>query len=311
VSKPNRSTPGAGWKTDPFEPVVVDGSIVGRGALAAKGPLAAVMAAAVALKPMEKLLKGQLVIVAYPDHTVAVADGQDGCGIDYLLTEGLVKADFAIIPDVGKDLRGISVAEKGRALLRIRASGKRVHGAVPERGDNAIMKMVRLLHRLSSMTLPYKPHELMGRPTLNVGCISGGLSGSTVPAECEISVDIRYLPGQTATAIVAEIRKMAEEVGGGLEFVVESDSKPCQIDPDNILVRSIQENTSTLLGFEAKLAGTGRATVARKFLQRGALAVGFGPGNEVLYDAVGESVDGTQLFDYARIIAGVIVDLFT
>ncbi|MBI4860339.1 MAG: M20/M25/M40 family metallo-hydrolase, partial [Candidatus Riflebacteria bacterium] len=186
--------PGKGWKTDPFVPVVKGGYIVGRGALGNKGPLAAATVAALALKPLEKQLKGQLIVLGFADYAAPHALGRASCGMSYLLKDGLVKPDFAIVPNVGRDLRTIAVAEKGRILLVVKAQGKQAHGALPDRGDNAVMRMARLLHRISTMTLPYKRHELLGRPTLNVGEIRGGVSPSIVPAECVVHIDIRYLP---------------------------------------------------------------------------------------------------------------------
>src|SRR5207253_9620444 len=103
----------------------------------------------------------------------------------------------------------------------------------------------------------------------------------------------------------------ANGAGGPSEFVVESDVKPSQVDPDNILVRSIQENTSALLGYEAQPTGTGLATIARELTKSGALAVGFGPGNDALYSSANEYVEVEQLYYFSRIVAGVVLDLFT
>jgi len=161
------------------------------------------------------------------------------------------------------------------------------------------------------MTLAYKPHELLGRPTLNVGEIHGGTGPSMVPGDCEVSIDVRYLSGMKSDSILAELKKLAAEAGGPFEFAVESDLKPQEVDPDNILVRSIQENTSSLLGFEAQPVGTGIATIARELTKGGALAVGFGPGNDAVYNSANEYVEVEQLYNFARIIAGVVIDLFT
>ncbi|MBI4860340.1 MAG: M20/M25/M40 family metallo-hydrolase, partial [Candidatus Riflebacteria bacterium] len=116
---------------------------------------------------------------------------------------------------------------------------------------------------------------------------------------------------QSAEGIVTELKRLGTEVGGGFDFTVHSDVRPAVVDPDNILVRSIQENTAVRLGAEAQPTGTGIVSVTRELTKAGALAVGFGPGNDALLDAPNEYVELEQLYTFARIIADVVVDLFT
>ena len=99
---------GDGWTTDPFEPVIENGRVIGRGAKDNKGPLAAMMLAARYLKEREKELGGQFILVGAADEEAGSA-----AGMQYLLETGAVEADAAIVPDAGHNMRVIGVGEKG------------------------------------------------------------------------------------------------------------------------------------------------------------------------------------------------------
>ena len=58
-------------------------------------------------------------------------------------------------------------------------------------------------------------HPLLGRPTANVGTISGGDAYNTVAESCAVGVDRRVLPGATEASTVAEMRAKVE--GAGIE----------------------------------------------------------------------------------------------
>jgi succinyl-diaminopimelate desuccinylase len=87
------------------------------------------------------------------------------------------------------------VGHKGLAWFEIETTGVTAHGSMPEVGDNAIVKMARVIDDLGSFRFPVENHHVMGRPTMNVGTIAGGLNTNSVPDRARITVDTRTVPG--------------------------------------------------------------------------------------------------------------------
>jgi succinyl-diaminopimelate desuccinylase len=66
---------------------------------------------------------------------------------------------------------------------------------MPEKGENAIYKAARALTRLEAFNFGVSENPVLGKPTLNVGIISGGININSVPDLTTIGVDIRPTPG--------------------------------------------------------------------------------------------------------------------
>jgi len=74
--------------------------------------------------------------------------------------------------------------------------GITAHGSIPDAGDNAVYKAARAIVRLSDFDFNVARHPVLGKPTVNVGTVSGGLNINSVPDRAEIAVDVRTIPGQ-------------------------------------------------------------------------------------------------------------------
>src|SRR5574341_2032927 len=137
---------GDDWRRNPFEAWIENGRIYGRGSCDNKGQMASMMAVARFLKENESKLKGQFILAG-------VADEERGSslGLEYLLNECKVSADYAIIPDVAHNMNLIDVTEKGALFLEITSHGKQAHGSRPEMGINAIGNMIPLLERIKQL----------------------------------------------------------------------------------------------------------------------------------------------------------------
>ena len=192
---------GDDWKRNPFEAWLENGRIYGRGSSDNKGQMASMMAVARFLKENETTLKGQFILAG-------VADEERGStlGLEYLLNECGIRADFAIIPDVAHNMQLIDVTEKGTLFLEITSHGKQAHGSRPEMGINAIWNMIPLLERIKQLKFKRTSHPLHTPPTLNLGSIHSGTSPNIVPAICKAQLDIRYLPDDSADNIINDIK---------------------------------------------------------------------------------------------------------
>ena len=92
---------------------------------------------------------------------------------------------------------------------------------------------------------------VLGRPTVSLGTIRGGTATNVVPDRCEIQVDRRLMPGETAAAVLADLRARLADVPGGIEIRLLKEGLPFHTPAEAGLVRR----------FSAALAAAGIAPV--------------------------------------------------
>src|SRR3989339_2126040 len=302
---------GDDWKRNPFEAWIENGRIYGRGSCDNKGQMASMMAVAKFLKENESTLKGQFILAG-------VADEERGSklGLEYLLNECGVRADFAIIPDVAHNMQLIDVTEKGTLFLEITSHGKQAHGSRPEMGINAIWNMIPLLERIKQLKFKRTTHPLHTPPTLNLGSIHSGTSPNIVPAICKVQLDIRYLPDDSSDNVVNDIKNIIKEVeaqypSAQFDLRIISNQLPTAVPINNPLVELISKHTVSILGTKPQPKGMSGATVTKQLIQKGITAVGFGPGDEAEAHATNESISIKELIDFAKIMALITLDILT
>lgn len=301
---------GDGWSKNPFEACIENGRIYGRGASDNKGQMASLMAVAQFLKEKESGLKGRFLLAG-------VADEERGSvlGLEYLLNECGISADFAIIPDVAHAMKVIDISEKGALFLEIASYGKQAHGSRPEMGINAIGNMITLLERIKQLKFRQASHPLHTSPTLNLGSIHGGTAPNIVPAICKALLDVRYLPGDSSGAIVNDImnymKDIEEHSSARFDLQILSDQPPTAVPADNLLVEVISRHTQSILGICPQPHGLSGATVTKQLIQKGIVAVGFGPGDEAEAHAANESISIKELVNFAQIMSLISLDLLT
>jgi acetylornithine deacetylase/succinyl-diaminopimelate desuccinylase-like protein len=161
------------WSEPPFEGVVKDGYVWGRGAIDVKNLLAAFCVAMRRLAEEGREFAGEVVFVAEADEEDGTLGGArwlvsprpELVRCDYLLNEG--GGEFLDMSG-GKRLYELHVGEKGTAQFRVVVSGDSGHASVPLRRGNAVVgaaDIVRALHdyepRLSLETVPREYVELV------------------------------------------------------------------------------------------------------------------------------------------------------
>lgn len=188
------------WRVDPLGGEIEDGRIHGRGTTDMKGGVAAFVTAAI--RAMAGECEPELLLVI----TAGEETGAEGAA--HLAAEpGALGRPGAIV--VGEPTANVPLlGHKGAMWLTARCAGVSAHGSTPERGVNAVYKAGHILGRLERVELEAREHPGLGKLTLNVGTITGGMNINSVPDRAEIGIDVRTLPGMDH----GELRTRLEEL---------------------------------------------------------------------------------------------------
>ncbi|MFQ5764853.1 MAG: M20 family metallopeptidase, partial [Rhodospirillales bacterium] len=162
------------WSKDPFAADVEGDRLYGRGSSDMKSGVAAFVFAMVELMP--QLADGPGVVL------VITAGEETGCeGAFQLAGLGDVLGRAGAIVVAEPSANYPFVGHKGALWLKARSRGVTAHGSMPERGINAIYKAARAITRLEDFDFNVARHEVLGKPTLNVGTVEGGMNINSVP----------------------------------------------------------------------------------------------------------------------------------
>jgi len=106
----------------------------------------------------------------------------------------------------------LAIGTKGALRFEIVARGRAAHSAYPELGVSAIDVLLDVLHDIRAIPLPEDP--VLGRTTLNIGTISGGVAPNVIPdlARAEIMFRMAGDPAHLREAVRQAVRGRAEIV---------------------------------------------------------------------------------------------------
>ena len=200
------------WSRPPFDPVVRDGRLYGRGSGDMKAGIAAYVTAFRALKSID-------LQPAAPVFMQSVVEEEcTGNGALACLHRGY-KADAAIIPEPFG--HSILKAQVGVMWLSVEVFGKPAHVLNASQGINAIEAAFALWHGLQSLEAEWnKPGNrhpafahLEHPIRFNLGKINGGEWASSVPTRCVMELRCGFYPGVPAVQARAAIEAhLAETV---------------------------------------------------------------------------------------------------
>ena len=261
------------WDSDPFKLSLRDDKFYGLGSTDMKSFLAMALTAASRFDPTQ--FKAPLTILG-------TADEESGMlGAKALVDEKINPGRFAIIgePTSLKPVR----MHKGIFMEGIRIKGSSGHSSDPSLGSNAMEAM----HTVIGEILSFR-RDLQARysndafkvpvPTLNLGHIHGGDNPNRICGHCDLSIDLRPLPGmdvdETRNALRERIRQSLGDGVYGLSFEKLFDGIPAMETPaGSAIVKAAEE----LSGFSSEAVAFG--TEAPYLQSLGMDVVVMGPGD--------------------------------
>lgn len=202
---------------------VDDDMIVGDGVINDKGPLAAFLIAARAIRDSGVQLGGDLHLAGVcgeigqepVDEYQGIDYQSKDIGARYLATHGPVIPDRVIVAEATSfKLVGL---EAGKLHVKVTAYGHELY--TPYLGDdryekNAITRMTDVIETLKGWTEEYEARSVLETPVgtcipkVNIGAIRGGqpYRMTHTPEVCSVYVDIRIAPGANPAAIIRDLQ---------------------------------------------------------------------------------------------------------
>jgi len=269
------------WTVEPFAGEISDGKLYGRGTTDMKNGVAAFVVAVLRLG--RELAAGPGVIL------VITAGEETGCeGAYHLagLADVLGEAGAIVVAEPSSNQPWIG--HKGAIWLTARTTGVTAHGSMPEKGVNAVYKAANAIGKLEDFDFNIAPDTILGKPTLNVGTVHGGLNFNSVPDMAEIGIDIRTTPGQDHATILSNL---SGYLGDGVELETVVDVGGVLTDPANEWMQEVFDIMSGILGSRPE------AHTATYFTDASALAPAYGGAPTVILGP-GEATMAHQTDEY-------------
>lgn len=265
------------WETPPFEAVVKDGKIYGRGSEDNnQGIISTILAM--------KALSEKNITPTFKIGGLFVADEEvsDAFGAAYIMKHHhqiFDKNDLIIVPDIG-NAKGdeIEIAEKTSIWIKVITKGKQAHGGYPYKGINAYKAAAHLICKMENLSNKYSEQDSIYDPPMNTFEPTMKLSNvpniNTIPGEDVTCFDCRLLPTIKYEDFIKTIESYFKEIENEFKVKItyEIPDKSIAAPPtpiDSPTVTALTKAIKTVHNVQAKPVGSGAGTVAGNFRKRG------------------------------------------
>ena len=312
--------PGEGWTKPPYDGVIEDGRMYGRGVAVSKCDIATYAYALEALKAAAKAgarLRGAVELhFTYDEELGGLA------GPGWLLEHGLTQPDYAIAASFSY---AIVTAHNGALQLEVVVHGKAAHGAMPGTGVDALRAANAMIAAL------YQEADRLGgtkssvagidSPTMIVGRIDGGIATNVVPDRVAFRLDRRMIPEESPPEVEARVRALiadAAKAHTGVRVEIRRLLLANALKPrpgHEKLVEALRRHGERVFGEPIPAVGVPLYADARLYGERGIPIVMYGAGPRTILEANAKRADENLKLDDMRratkVVANAVADLLT
>jgi succinyl-diaminopimelate desuccinylase len=298
----------AGWRHPPFEAVIDEAVLFGRGAVDMKGAIAAFVAAAEA----QTAIPGSLSLLITGDEE---GDADDGTRrvVDALKAEG-ERIDHCVLGEpssaalLGDQLK---IGRRGSLNAWITVTGVQGHVAYPHQAANPVRPLIGLLDRLQARVLDegyprFPPSNLevtpidVGNPATNV-----------IPVRAAARLNVRFNPAHDGASLIGWLGQECAAAREGFSGTIELSTKltgNAFITEPGPFVDVCAGAVGDVLGRTPELSTTGGISDAR-FIRELCPVVELGLVGATMH-GVDECVPVAQIHDLAKVYGRLIARYF-
>jgi len=276
------SGPEASWKFPPFEPVLEDGMLYGRGTADMKGSVAAM------------ILATERFIAKYPEHSGSIAflitSDEEGPFINgtVKVVEALMArdeiVDYCLVGEPSSSEQvGDTVKNGRRGSLSgsLHINGHQGHVAYPDGTDNAIHSVLPALDELAE-TIWDRGNSDFPPSTFQITAFESGSAENIIPGEARIKFNFRYSTEQTADGIQQQVDDVLESHQLDYELAWKLNGEPF-LTKAGALISATKESIEEICEYQSELSTAGGTSDGRFIAKMGAEIVELGPVNKTIH----------------------------
>ncbi len=298
------------WNTDPFDPVIRDGMLYGRGAADMKTSLAAFITS------IENF------VAEHPDHKGSIAllitsdeEGPATCGtvkVIETLQARDEKIDYCLVGEPSSTEQLGDVIKNGRrgsvgCVLTL--SGVQGHVAYPHLADNPIHHAGDVINALKTLEWD-QGNDYFPPTTFQISNINGGTGATNViPGDVTITFNLRHSTEINAEEIQAIVTKTLQELNVTFEMEWTINGLPFLTERGK-LVDACLSAIQSEIGISSTLSTSGGTSDGRFIAPTGAQVVELGPVNATIHK-VNECVDAQAPEQLSRVYQAVLNNILT
>ncbi|WXG39853.1 MAG: ArgE/DapE family deacylase [Candidatus Freyarchaeum deiterrae] len=297
------------WNAPPFEGIVKEGRIYGRGTSDMKGFIATLLLALKVIQELGLKPNYNIICVMCTDEEIGVYPG-----VYYLADKDYIKGDVICGEGVHQV---ISIGTAGAMQFDVTVKGKSAHTMMFFNAVNAIENTVPVLEELLKLKekimprrskVPGIPTPLGDRmmPLFSINVIHGGIKDNIIPSECKITIDRRYIPEENEEEVVAEFLETVQAAKAktkalAIEPNVIKIYKPYKTTPDKPIVKKLAEAVKHVTGKDALFIGGSGASDMGYVAQKGHDIAIMGVGDLLSnFHGADESINTEDMVKYAK-----------
>jgi len=255
------------WSRPPFSGEVADGCVHGRGAVDMKGGVAAFLAAAVPFVAGRAGRPGTVTLLLTADE-----EGPSVNGTVKLLAHaqgGGMHFDAAIVGEPTSRARlgdMIKIGRRGSLSASLRVGGRQGHVAYPHLADNPVPRIIRLVHRLTTLRLDEGSSDFQPSNLEVTSVDVGNRATNVIPAEATARFNVRFNDRWSSDSLLDFLRTELDAASEGepYELKVRSRSEWFLTRSDG-LIAPLAAAIRDVTGIDPELSTSGGTSDARFF----------------------------------------------
>lgn len=299
--------PEKNWAHPPFDPVVKDGYLLGRGAADMKGSLAAFVTACERFVAAHPNHRGSIALLITSDEEGPAQDGT--VKVVETLEARNEKIDWCLIGEPSSTEQLGDIIKNGRrGSLHgyLTVHGVQGHVAYPHLAENPV-------HTASpALTALAKEHwdsgnEFFPPTTFQITKIEAGTGSNIVPGELLVHFNFRYCTENTAESLAERVSQILDQHNLRYDLEWNLSGRPFLTDR-GALVTATQNAIRQVTGRETELSTSGGTSDGRFIAPTGAQVVELGPLNATIHK-VNECVSVADLDSLSEIYEQILIEL--